>query len=49
VDNRVTTATVGFVCGGGPTSKVYLRDNIVVSTPQPYGSACNSIGATNYP
>ena len=50
VNNRVVGSdNVGFVCGDGPTSHVFLRDNIVADAPQPYGSACNKIGSTNFP
>jgi len=50
VGNRVIAAgTVGFACGDAATSKVFLRDNIVASTPQAYGPACNAIGTSNFP
>ena len=50
VNNRVIGSdNLGFQCGTDPTSKVFLRDNIVASTPVAYSQACVKIGATNFP
>jgi hypothetical protein len=49
VNNRVIGADVGIRCGFTPTTKVFLRDNIVLSAPVPYETTCNKIGTTNFP
>jgi len=38
----------GISCDDLPAGQ-YLRDNVVVNTPVPYGPSCNMIGTTNFP
>jgi hypothetical protein len=50
INNRVVDSGLGGIgCDALPVSQQYLRDNIVVSTPIPYGTSCNKIGTTNFP
>jgi hypothetical protein len=49
VNNRVAdSGKIGIVCDDLPAGQ-YLRDNIVLGTPFPYGPSCNKIGTTNFP
>jgi hypothetical protein len=49
VNNRVTdSGQVGFGCDDPPAGQ-YLRDNVVLGTPIPYGPSCQQIGTTNFP
>lgn len=49
VNNRVAdSGKLGILCDDLPAGQ-YLRDNIVLSTPVPYGVSCNKIGTTNFP
>jgi hypothetical protein len=49
VNNRVMdSGHVGFGCDDPPAGQ-YLRDNVVLGTPTPYGPSCQQIGTTNFP
>lgn len=52
VNNRVVGPdTGGFACvsNSNTAPQAVLRDNIVLDTPQPYFTACTTIGTTNFP
>jgi hypothetical protein len=52
VNNRVMdSGRAGIGCDAVPAGLAlqYLRDNIVISTPNPYSASCNMIGTTNFP
>jgi len=49
INNRVVdSGQRGISCDDLPAGQ-YLRDNVVVNTPVPYGPSCNMIGTTNFP
>jgi hypothetical protein len=49
VNNRVMDSGHGGIVCDDPPAGQYLRDNVVVNTPIPYGGSCQMIGATNFP
>jgi hypothetical protein len=49
INNRAAdSGRGGFSCDDPPAGQ-YLRDNVVLSTPIPYGASCNKIATTNFP
>jgi Right handed beta helix region len=49
VNNRVMDSGRGGIVCDDPPAGQYLRDNVVVNTPIPYGGTCQMIGTTNFP